>query len=135
MRGSPRTLKTLADRPSDVSELRKMLDIDEVLAAIPVSRTTLFRMERDKRFPPSHSISPNRRAWYADEVLAWQKALPVNDRISRRTAKPKNGSPSGANPTYCNATSRSREAPKGGSHNAKSFHPRKAVKRKKVGLE
>jgi predicted DNA-binding transcriptional regulator AlpA len=72
---------------SKPDEPRRMLNIDQVLAIVPVSRTTLFRMERDRQFPTSHNISPNRRAWYADEVLAWQRALPANSRISRRAAK------------------------------------------------
>jgi prophage regulatory protein len=67
--------------------LRRMLDVDQVLAVIPVSRTTLFRMERDHAFPPSHAISPGRRAWYEDEVLAWQRALPVNQRVSKRSRR------------------------------------------------
>jgi predicted DNA-binding transcriptional regulator AlpA len=45
---------------------------------------TLFRMERDGRFPASRAISPGRRAWYADEVAAWQEALPENGKITRR---------------------------------------------------
>ncbi|MCA1376227.1 AlpA family phage regulatory protein [Bradyrhizobium sp. IC4061] len=109
--------------------------MDEVLAVIPVSRTTLFRMERDRLFPPSYSISANRRAWYADEVLAWQKALPVNDRISRRTAKIEIGVANGVNSACCNATSGPRAVAKGRSRDAKSFHLQKAVKRKKVVLE
>lgn len=129
-----RSLKTLARRPLTQGGLRRMLDVDEVLAVIPVSRTTLFRMERDRLFPPSYSISANRRAWYADEVLAWQKALPINHRIGRRTAK-SISAPNGAKPVHLNATSGSREVPKGGSRNAKSFHPQKAVKRKKLVLE
>lgn len=68
-------------------ELRPMLDIDQVLALIPVSRTTLFRMERDQIFPQSHALSPKRKCWYRDEIVAWQKALPVNDRIARRTER------------------------------------------------
>ena len=68
----------------DLDVPRPMLDIEQVLKIVPVSRTTLFRMERDKQFPPSHAISPRKRAWFADEVLAWQKALPVNSRITRR---------------------------------------------------
>ncbi|WP_407119027.1 helix-turn-helix transcriptional regulator [Bradyrhizobium sp. LMG 9283] len=65
---------------------RRMLSVEQVLEILPLSRTTLFRMERDGVFPPSHSISAGKRAWYADEVLAWQKALPLNNRISRRSA-------------------------------------------------
>ena len=38
----------------------------------------------DCKFPASHTISPKRRAWYEDEVLAWQRALTVNSKISRR---------------------------------------------------
>lgn len=67
--------------------LRRMLDVDQVLSVVPVSRMTLFRMERDGRFPPSVYISANRRAWYADEVAAWQQSLPTNGRITRRRAR------------------------------------------------
>jgi predicted DNA-binding transcriptional regulator AlpA len=73
---------------SDVQEpeLRRMLDVDQVLAMIPVSRTTLFRMERDGKFPPSFYPSPNRRFWYADDVAAWQASLPSNGRIGKRVS-------------------------------------------------
>jgi predicted DNA-binding transcriptional regulator AlpA len=63
---------------------RRMLDIHQVLDIVPVSRTTIFRMERDRQFPASKEISPKRRAWYEDEVIAWQKARPDYDRITRR---------------------------------------------------
>jgi prophage regulatory protein len=66
------------------STARRMLDIDQVLALIPVGRTTLFRMERDGRFPPSHWPSPGRRCWFEDEVAAWQDALPTNGKIGRK---------------------------------------------------
>jgi predicted DNA-binding transcriptional regulator AlpA len=41
-------------------------------------------MEREGRFPASHYISPNRRAWFADEIAAWQSALPPNRRFVGR---------------------------------------------------
>ena len=68
---------------------RRMLSIEQVLEVVPVSRVTLFRMERDKRFPPSHYASANRRFWYEDEVIAWQDALPTNARINpkKRTVR------------------------------------------------
>jgi predicted DNA-binding transcriptional regulator AlpA len=72
---------------SETEQLRRMLDIDQVMEIVPVSRTTIFRMERDQTFPASHAISPKRRAWYEDEVLAWQRSLPVNNRISRRSRR------------------------------------------------
>ena len=54
---------------------RRMLNEAEVLAIIPVSRTTLFRMEKASRFPKSTYISPNRRVWFEDEITAWQSAV------------------------------------------------------------
>jgi predicted DNA-binding transcriptional regulator AlpA len=57
---------------------RRMLTIDEVLDIVPVTRGTLYRMEKEKRFPESHYISANRRVWFEDEVIAWQKGLPGN---------------------------------------------------------
>ena len=71
---------------------RRMMNIEEVLTIVPVGRTTLFRMERDEKFPASHYISANRRAWYADEVAAWQKTLPSNRRIGRRPRRVSAGS-------------------------------------------
>jgi hypothetical protein len=41
---------------------------------VPVGRTTLYRMETG-RFPRSTYISPNRRVWFADQIVAWQKAV------------------------------------------------------------
>jgi len=62
---------------------RPMLVLAQVLKIVPVGRTTLHRMERDGRFPPSYPISANRRAWYEDEVVAWQKALRPGRRVTR----------------------------------------------------
>nr|WP_249812350.1 AlpA family phage regulatory protein [Bradyrhizobium sp. 151] len=45
-----------------------MLSVEQVLEILPLSRTTLFRMERDGVFPPSLSTSAGKRDWYADEV-------------------------------------------------------------------
>ena len=54
---------------------RRMLNEKQVLEIVPISRTTLFRMEKAGRFPKSTYISPNRRIWYADEIIAWQNAV------------------------------------------------------------
>jgi prophage regulatory protein len=66
-----------------VESARPMLVLSQVLRIVPVGRTTLFRMERDGRFPPSYLVSPNRRAWFEDEVIAWQKALKQGRRATR----------------------------------------------------
>lgn len=58
-----------------MSEVRKMLTTEDVLQIVPVSRTTLFRMERDGRMPRSRMVSPNRKVWFGDEINEWQLAL------------------------------------------------------------
>ena len=52
-----------------------MLSEKQVLETVPVGRTTLNRMEKTGRFPRSTYISPNRRVWFEDEIIAWQKAV------------------------------------------------------------
>jgi predicted DNA-binding transcriptional regulator AlpA len=52
-----------------------MLNEKQVLEIVPVSRTTLYRMEKAGRFPRSIYISPNRRVWFECEVVAWQNAV------------------------------------------------------------
>jgi prophage regulatory protein len=52
---------------------RRMLNEKQVLAIVPISRTTLFRLAKSGGFPRSTYISPNRRVWFEDEIVAWQK--------------------------------------------------------------
>ena len=59
----------------DNSRLRRMLSEKEVLEEIPVSRTTLYRMEKAGKFPRSTYISANRRVWFEDEIIAWQNEV------------------------------------------------------------
>ena len=54
---------------------RRMLNEQQVLEIVPISRTTLYRMEKAGRFPKSTYISPNRRVWYEDQIVAWQNAV------------------------------------------------------------
>ncbi len=55
--------------------LRQMIPIREVLKLLPVSRSTLHRMVRDRRFPQAHELSPMRVGFFLDEVVEWQKKL------------------------------------------------------------
>lgn len=65
-----------------------MLLAEQVLALIPVSRTTLFRLERDGLFPKGIPVAPHRKLWFQDEIIAWQKALQDPDStISQAMAK------------------------------------------------
>jgi predicted DNA-binding transcriptional regulator AlpA len=59
----------------EVERVREMLTAEQVLEMIPISRTTLFRLERDGLFPQGQAITPHRKLWFKDEVIAWQKAL------------------------------------------------------------
>jgi len=59
----------------DEGGARRMVTIEEVLEIVPVTRGTLARMEKAGKFPKSHYISENRRVWFLDEIIAWQKGF------------------------------------------------------------
>jgi predicted DNA-binding transcriptional regulator AlpA len=67
------------DGAPDKSGPRRMLSEKQVLEIVPVGRTTLYRMEKAGRFPRSTYISPNRRVWFEDDIIAWQKAVDAFD--------------------------------------------------------
>jgi prophage regulatory protein len=52
--------------------LRVMLNEQQVLAMVPISAVTLWRLEKKGEFPKSTYISANRRVWYLDEIKQWQ---------------------------------------------------------------
>jgi prophage regulatory protein len=82
------------DRPS--ARPRRMLSEREVLALIPFSRATLFRREKAGSFPRGTYISPNRRIWYEDEIVGWQKSV---DEYNANRGRGKGRRPRGpANP-------------------------------------
>ena len=64
---------------------KQMLDINGVLEIVPLSRTTIYRMEKDGTFPASHYISQNRRIWYLSEIERWLKSRSTeNPRRKKR---------------------------------------------------
>ncbi len=63
------------DDATDKTSLRKMLNERQIVEILPVSPVTLWRMERDGRFPRGTFISPNKKIWWADEVAAWQRKV------------------------------------------------------------
>jgi prophage regulatory protein len=69
------------DSAHDEPGLRPMLTERMVLDLVPLSRTTLYRLERSGKFPRSVYVSPNRRFWFRDQVIAWQAA--INERDER----------------------------------------------------
>jgi predicted DNA-binding transcriptional regulator AlpA len=76
---------TAAEREDDEPEAplnggaRRMLSEKQVLEILPISRTTLFRMEKAGKFPRSIYVSPNRRLWFQDQIIAWQDAIDAHD--------------------------------------------------------
>ena len=61
---------------------RRMLSETQVLAIVPVSPTTLWRMVKRGKFPAPVFISPNKKVWFENEVIAWQSVL--DEHGSRR---------------------------------------------------
>ena len=54
---------------------RRMLNEKQVLEIVPLSRTSIYRLEKAGKFPRSTYISANRRIWYEDEIVSWQHAV------------------------------------------------------------
>jgi prophage regulatory protein len=83
------------DDSNDKNEPRKMLTMREVLDIVPIARTTLERLVRLKQFPKPTYISNNRRIWYADQIVEWQR-LVDNSQPERRRGRPRSKTRSGA---------------------------------------
>jgi prophage regulatory protein len=54
---------------------RRMLREEEILEIIPVSRSTLWRMEKTGTFPKATYISANRPCWFEDQIIEWQNTV------------------------------------------------------------
>ena len=67
------------DGPHDEAGLRPMLTERMVLDLVPISRTTLYRLERAGKFPRSVYVSANRRLWFRDQIVAGQAAVDEHD--------------------------------------------------------
>jgi predicted DNA-binding transcriptional regulator AlpA len=65
-------------------EPRRMLTEAELLALVPLGRSTLFRLMADGKFPRGTFVSANRRLWFADEILRWQNAVNERDPLRGR---------------------------------------------------
>jgi prophage regulatory protein len=68
---------------TDKTGLRRMLNEKQVLDIVPVSAVTLWRMQRKGLFPKGTFISPNKKIWWADEVIAWQREVDGRGRGRR----------------------------------------------------
>lgn len=55
-----------------------LLRLPQVLAQVPVGRSTLWAWVRDGRFPKPIKLGPMTTAWRASEVAAWIEAQAEN---------------------------------------------------------
>jgi prophage regulatory protein len=63
--------------------LRRMLSEREVLAIVPVSPVTLWRMVKRGEFPSPTFLSANKKCWWLDEVVKWQQQIDGRGRGRR----------------------------------------------------
>ena len=49
----------------------RILDEKQLRRIIPLSRSTIWRMEQRGKFPKRFSITPGRVGWYAPEIETW----------------------------------------------------------------
>ena len=73
--------------------VRRMLSQEQVLAIVPISYVTLWRMEKRGQFPQSTYITPNRRVWFEDEIIAWQSEVNGRRRGRQHQPAPKKAEP------------------------------------------
>ena len=76
----------MEDGGPDTSGPRRMLNEKQILQIVPVSAVTLWRLEKRGAFPKGTYISPNRKVWFEDEIIAWQNG--VNGRGRGRRQHP-----------------------------------------------
>src|SRR5436190_971554 len=59
----------------DPDEPRQMINEEQLLALIPISRATVYRLIREGKFPRGTFVSPNRKLWLASEIARWQREV------------------------------------------------------------
>ena len=54
----------------------EILNVKDVSLIIKLSRVTIWRLEKEGKFPPRIKISQKRIGWRKDEVAKWIESLP-----------------------------------------------------------
>jgi prophage regulatory protein len=57
----------------------KVLSTKQVMALTGLSRVSVWRYERDSRFPKRVRLGPNRVGYRSDEIEAWIESRPRGD--------------------------------------------------------
>ena len=68
----------------------RLLRTGEVLALTGLSRSSIWRFERDEGFPARIRLGPNAVGWDEDEVYSWIESRPRGIR-SRQVNSPHSG--------------------------------------------
>ena len=55
---------------------RRVLAQKNLLAKIPLSRITIWRLEREGKFPSRLRLTANRIGWFEDEIEEWLESRP-----------------------------------------------------------
>jgi prophage regulatory protein len=63
------------ERATDSGGLRKMIDEQQLLERIPMSRSTLHRLQKKDRFPKGVYLSENRKFYFLDDIVRWQNTV------------------------------------------------------------
>lgn len=53
------------------SEVKRLLRLRQVINLIGISRSSIYQLERDGRFPKRVAIGPRSVAWRESEILEW----------------------------------------------------------------
>ena len=59
--------------------LSGLLTTHDLIALVRLSRTSIYRMSRQGRFPPPCSVGNGHIRWREDDVRAWMAELPTQN--------------------------------------------------------
>ena len=62
-----------------MADLLRMMRLPEVVLATGLSGTTIWRREKDGKFPRRRRLGSTLVAWRSDEIEAWLEGLPLAD--------------------------------------------------------
>jgi prophage regulatory protein len=65
----------------------RLIGRKELLALVPYSDVSIWRLERDGLFPRRITIGPNRVAWRLGDVLAWIDERASSPSVLREPAR------------------------------------------------
>jgi prophage regulatory protein len=56
--------------------MQKILDHNQILDLTGASKVTIWRWERDGKFPKRVNLSENKVGWFEDDVAGWIESRP-----------------------------------------------------------